>query len=209
MSSLQQTVQNPWVNYLVYGKRLFFKEQSIIFNQGVLGEGFYYIEKGLVKILSKTANNTDRILNVAGHGQLIGEQVIDDLPYFSTAVCHKDSIVYFFSKQDYRKMIQHHPEVITLLAQSLIQKEKLLLNNINITHSDTEFQIAHFLISLTNASRTKIVDLTQQELSHYVGLTRITIYKVFKRWTKEGIIFLQNRKIHILDYDALKSKLSA
>ncbi len=85
--------------------------------------------------------------------------------------------------------------MIVLLAQSLFLKEKLLLNNINTTSADTQYQIAYSLLYLMNCYQSNEINFTQQELSLYVGLTRITVYKVLKEWTTEGIVSIKNRKI--------------
>lgn len=199
------TLNQPWTDYLKYGKRLFYKKKSIIFQQGEVGTGFYYIYKGTVKIISVTPGEGKRILDIVGPGVLAGE--IDQSPYFSSAVCHEDCVLYYFSEQDYETLIYLHPEVTILFAQSLILKEKLLLNNINLTSTSTEYQIAHSLLYLMNSYRSKEINLTQQELAYYVGLTRVTIYKVLKKWASEGILSINKRKIYILDAIALKEKM--
>ena len=52
MSVLISNALLSWEDYLGYGKRLFYKESSVIFEQGEVGEGFYYIKDGLIKIIS-------------------------------------------------------------------------------------------------------------------------------------------------------------
>ncbi|MED3561977.1 Crp/Fnr family transcriptional regulator [Bacillus xiapuensis] len=196
------TLKQSWADYLKYGRRLFFKKKSYIFQQGHIGTGFYYIYKGIVKIISDTPGGGKRILDFVGSGVLAGE--IDHLPYFCSAVCHEDCVVYYFSEQDYHNLIQIHPEVTILFAESLILKEKLLLNNINVTSTSTESQIAQSLLYLMNSLESKEINLTQQELSFYTGLTRITIYKFLKIWASEGIVLISNRRIYIVDPKALK-----
>ena len=104
-------------------------------------------------------------------------------------------------------MTRKNPDVITLLAHSLILKEKLLINNINATGTDSDYQIAHSLLYLMESYQSKEINLTQQDLSSYVGLTRITVYKVLKSWASEGILSIKNRKIYIIDPNALRAKL--
>ena len=207
MHSLTKATLLTWENYLEYGKRQFFKGKSVIFQQGDAGNGFYYMKKGLIKIVSVKSARNERILDIVGPGCLIGEQAIDGLPYYSTSISHVDSVLYYYSNEDIEKLTQRDSDMISLLAQSLFSKEKLLLNNINATSADTQRQIAHSLLYLMNCCQSKEINLTQQELSLYVGLTRITIYKVLKEWAVEGIVSIQNRKIYILDPEVLKEKL--
>ncbi|EKN68437.1 hypothetical protein BABA_12360 [Neobacillus bataviensis LMG 21833] len=207
MNTLANDISLSWENYIKYGKRIFFKEKSIIFRQGDVGSGFYYVKKGLIKIVSGKSDKNERILDIAGPGLLIGEQTIDNLPYYSTAISHEDSVLYYFSEKDYEDLAQKDPNVIALLAHSLILKHRLLLNNINAKSADTDYQIAHSLLYLMESYKSKEINFTQQELSHYVGLTRITVYKVLKKWASDGILSIKNRKIYIIDTNALIEKL--
>ena len=108
-----------WENYLEYGKRQFYKEKSIIFRKGEVGNGFYYVEKGLIKIVSEKSNQKERMLDIVGSGFIIGEQALDDLPYYSTSISHMNSVLYYFSKNDIEQLTQKDPNMIVLLAQSL------------------------------------------------------------------------------------------
>lgn len=196
-----------WTDYLKFAKRVFFKKKSVIYQEGEIGDGFYYVEKGIVKIISNDSGEGKRILDIVGPGYLTGEHSIDGSPYFSTGVCQTDCVLYYFSKTDYQALTEKNPETITLFAQSLIHKKKLLLTNLNATSAVPKYQIAHSLLYLMIPFHGKEIDLTQQELSQYVGLTRITIYKILKKWSSEGILFTKDRKIYIENPDALREKL--
>ena len=89
------------------------------------------MEKGLIKIVSEKSDKNERILDIVGSGFIIGEQAIDGFPYYSTSISHVNSVLYYFSKKDIEKLTQKDPNMISLLAQSLILKDNLLLNNIN------------------------------------------------------------------------------
>ncbi|MFC5589751.1 Crp/Fnr family transcriptional regulator [Sporosarcina soli] len=207
MFTLTKNTLESWEDFLPYGKRQFFKAKTIIFRQGEIGSGFYFISKGIIKVCSLNPDTNERILDISGSGILIGEHTIDHLPYYSTAISHEDSILYYFSKIDYENLSQQYPEITLLFAKSIINKKKILLNNINARSASTEYQIARSLLYLMESYQGTEINLTQQELSHYVGLTRITVYKVLKEWISEGIISIKNRKLFILEPNSLKEKL--
>ncbi len=207
MFTVTKNSLESWEDFLPYGKRQFFKAKTTIFKQGEIGPGFYYIQKGIIKVYSINPAINERILDISGPGILIGEHTIDHLPYYSTAISHEDCILYFFSKVDYEDLSQQHPEITLLFAKSLINKKKILLNSINAHSASPEYQIARSLIYLMESYQGTEINLTQQELSHYVGLTRITVYKVLKDWISEGIISIKNRKIFILEPNGLKEIL--
>lgn len=207
MFTLTKNSLESWEDFLPYGKRMFFKAKTIIYREGDTGHGFYYIKKGIVKVYSLNPDTNERILDISGPGILIGEHTFDHLPYYSTAISHEDSILYYFTNKDFENLSQHHPEITLLFTKSLMNKTKILLNNINASSASTEYQIAHSLKYLMETYQSTEINLTQQELSHYVGLTRITVYKVLREWLSEGIISIKNRKIYILDINGLNNKL--
>lgn len=207
MFTLTKNTLDSWEDILPYGKRIFIKAKTIIFRQGEMGQGFYYIEKGIIKVCSLNTDTNERILDITGPGILIGEHTIDQLPYYSTAISHEDSVLYYFTKEDYENLSQHYPEITLLFAKSLINKKKILLNIINDRSASAEYQIARSLIYLMESYQNTEINLTQQELSHYVGLTRITVYKILKEWVSEGVISIKNRKIFILNPNDLNEKL--
>ncbi|MFS0646431.1 Crp/Fnr family transcriptional regulator [Siminovitchia sp. 179-K 8D1 HS] len=129
MLALTVSPLKTWEDFIPYGKRKFLRAKTIIFRQGEIEPGFYYVKKGIVKIFTMKPDINKRILDVAGPGMLIGEHTMDQLPCFSTAISHEDSILYHFTKMDYEELSRKHPEITLLFAQSLIHKKKLLLNN--------------------------------------------------------------------------------
>lgn len=204
MFTKENSASSSWESLLKFGKRQFVKRKTILYKHGQIGKGFYYIDKGLFKIVSPTTDGGDRILDVAGPHSLIGEQAGDQQPYFSTAVALEDSIVYYITFDDYRHLAKHHPDLMKLFAHSLIQKVHLLLNEINSKTLTSEHQVAYTLLKLSESCKKYEIQLTQQELADYTGLTRITIYKILKKWKEEHLIDIKNRRFLILQPEALK-----
>lgn len=193
--------------YIRYAERMFVKKKTTLYLQGDIGNGFYYIMDGLIKISTIDFKENTRILDITSSGQIIGEQVLNEKPYFSTATVLKDSILYYFSIPTYYQLIQKHPEVKNYITNSIIDKVKLLLSDINVKSIPTENQVAYCLVKLLEIYNNVEIHLTQQELSDYTGLTRITIYKVLKKWEEDGLLQIKNRKIYILKPNMLKKYL--
>lgn len=194
---------NSWESFLRYGERQFLKRKSIIYKQGDIGKGFYYINNGLIKISTFTTERGDRILDIKGSGFLIGEQAIDQMPYFSSAIAIEDSVVYYFSFEIYKELMKY-PDFVLLFANSVIQKEKTLLDGLNLKTVTSHKQVAISLLKLMVSCQTNEIKLTQQELADYVGLTRVTVYKIVKKWKCNQLIDIINRRFIILRPDMLK-----
>lgn len=196
-----------WEHYFKYGERIFTKGNTTIYTQGLIGDGFYFLQKGLVKIVTTNSNGMERILHIEGAGQVFGEQAFDKKPYFSSAVTVMDSVLYYFSCKRFNELIVSDHELLNLVLNAAIQKVQILADDIMLKSIPAEKQIAIMLLKIMHTSNDDRIYLTQQELSKYTGLTRITVYKTLKKWKEEGLIEVKNRMIIIKQPDKLKQPL--
>jgi len=193
-----------WESFLHAGTRQFWKGKSIIYHQGERGDGFYYLHKGLVKIVASTLKGNERILNIVVPGQLLGVQSMDRQTHFTTAIAVKNSVLYHFSCEQFADMMTKHPDLLHLFSQTLNQKMRILLYAINLKALTAEEQIAALLLNICEDHKNHEVPLTQQDLANCTGLTRITVYKTLKQWKEDGIIEMEKRKFIIKRPDLLK-----
>ncbi|MGG0240274.1 Crp/Fnr family transcriptional regulator [Bacillus rhizoplanae] len=194
-----------WNEYLKFGTRQFFKEKTVVYEQGTIGDGFYYVHKGLVKVITSTTKESDRMLNIVVPGQLLGVQTMDRQVHFTTAITAKDSILYYFSYEKFQELISLHPTLLNLFAKTVIQKMHILTEQIHLNTHSAEKQIASILLNICYEFKNYEVLLTQQDLVKCTGLTRVTVYKILKQWQKENIIDIQKRKFIIINPDLLRN----
>ncbi len=53
--------ENNFKNYLMYGKRQYMKSKNVVYEQGDMGEGFYYLDSGLIKVIHSTPLGRTRV----------------------------------------------------------------------------------------------------------------------------------------------------
>ncbi|MBP1965010.1 Crp/Fnr family transcriptional regulator [Paenibacillus aceris] len=195
---------DQWQQVLKYGNRQFFKKKSVIYRQGAAGDGFYFLHSGIVKIVASTSTGKERMLNIVVPGQLVGVHTIDRQTHFTTAITAKDSVLYHFSSERFKDLMTEQPELVHLVAQTIIQKMRVLLFAINMKTLSTEGQIALILLNLFDDFKNYEIPLSQQELANCTGLTRITVYKILRQWKEAGIIEMKERAFMIKRPDLLK-----
>lgn len=194
-----------WEDYLKFGTRKFIRKKEHIYTQGTKGDGFYFLHKGLVKIVTVTATEKERVLNIVIPNQLLGVQSLDQKTHFTTAVAVKDSVVYHFSSVEFKELMLQDPDLYKLFSKSVIHKMKILLDRINMNTLTSEQRIALLLQNVCDEFKNYEIPLSQQDLSCCTGLTRITVYKVLKEWKEKGIIEVLNKKYFIKKPDFLKN----
>lgn len=189
-------------SYLENGSRLFVKRNTVIYEQGTTGDGFYLVNEGKIKISMKVFNKKNRILEILGKGQLFGEQSLDQNSYFSTATALENSVVYYFTSKQFQDLVIKSKYFRNLFYSSMINKLKQLGAIIQLKSLSVEVQLANSLLELCHKYNSCEIPLNQQQLSNYTGLTRITIYKIVKEWKdlrliieKEGKLFIGNPKL--------------
>ncbi|SDH61752.1 cAMP-binding domain of CRP or a regulatory subunit of cAMP-dependent protein kinases [Aneurinibacillus thermoaerophilus] len=203
MATIFETEYN-WEPYLKYGTRQFVKRKTVIYNQGSIGDGFYYLHKGLVRIVTSTVKGRKRILNIVVPGQILGIQSLDQYAHFTTAVTVKDCVLYYFPRDQFKDLIMIYPDLRNLFAQTIIHKMRILLEGIKLNTLSSEQQIAILLLNIYDDFKNYKVPLSQQDLANCTGLTRITVYKILKQWREDKIIQIQNRRFIIKRPELLK-----
>ena len=196
-----------WESCLNFGTRQFFKEKTCIYQQGTTGDGFYYIQQGLIKVTTTTAIGKERLLNIGIPGQLLGVQAMDRQPHFTTATAVNDSILYFFSCEHFQKLIKYQPSILNMFIKTVIHKMHILADKIYLDTLLPEQQLSVILLNICYEFKNFEVPLTQQDLTKCTGLTRITIYKILKQWKEEEIIEIHGKKFIIKKPDELKKLL--
>jgi CRP-like cAMP-binding protein len=193
-----------WETCLQFGTRQFFKEKKSIYQQGTMGDGFYYIQKGLVKVTTTTTNGKERMLNIAIPGQLLGIQAMDQKPHFTTATAVYDTVLYYFDCDHFQKLITYQPSILHMFIKTVIHKMHILADKIYLDTLTPEQQLSVILLNICYEFKNYEVTLSQQDLTKCTGLTRITIYKILKQWKEEDIIQVHGKKIIIKKTDELK-----
>ena len=197
--------EKSWDPYLQYGQRQFYRQKEVVYREKEDGaEGFYYLQKGLIKISTTVHTGESRIIDIINGETPFGEQTADGTIYFSTASVIEDSIVYYFQYKKIALMMQEDPRFSRLFYQSLAEKLETLSNNILFHTLPSEKVLARTLLLLSDKFGTEVIPFTQTDLSCYTNLSRVTVYNVFKKWNDQ-IVSIHNKKIHIYNKQLLRN----
>ncbi|HZG80966.1 MAG TPA: Crp/Fnr family transcriptional regulator [Brevibacillus sp.] len=197
-----------WKPYLARGLKKTYPPKTILFHQGEIGNGFYYLEDGEVKIQLTSFKGDERIIDIVTPGELFGEAGIKKEPYFSTAYVMKPSTLFYFSNEVFQQICREHPSAIDIFLQSLIRKERLLAEIVAQENRSFEQKLAFFLLKLYNKNKDTNIAINQISLSNYIGTSRITVYKILQQWEKKEIVTVSNRSIQINDLNRLRAILN-
>ncbi|MFP7732221.1 Crp/Fnr family transcriptional regulator [Priestia aryabhattai] len=191
-----------WRPFLKYGQMIKLEENTTIYYQGEDGKGFYYLDKGSVKITLLTEKGAERTVNYVPEGMLLGENGINKEPYLTTAITITPSVLYYFTNEVMLKIYEEEPKAVILFTNSLLYKFRLLAEIITFLNLPVEQQMAHYLLKLVKENEE--FPFNQTSFARYVGTSRITVNKIIQKWSKEKLIELSNQKIYIKNISKLK-----
>lgn len=195
-------LKNRWEPFLKYGQILELAKNKVVYRQGEVGRGFYYLHKGEIKITLLSDNGNERIINMVPPGMLFGEHGVQHEPYLTGAITTCPSTIYFFSDDVMATICKEHPQAAAIYTDSLIYKFRVLAEIISLLDSPVEQQMAYYLLKLVQENGS--ISMNQTSFAKYIGSSRITVNQVFQKWKQHGYIKLSNRQILILDIDKMK-----
>ena len=191
-----------------YKTRHFYKENSVIYLEGSYDNHFYFIKKGLIKIITTTSKGNEKILNIVYPGQFIGMQAFNH-KHLTTAIAIKDSVLYRFCFDNINELISSNPEFLNIITNSIRHNTSVLLKNLYIDTMDAKQRLSYLILLYVNDFENDRIALTISDFTKYTGLTRVRVYQILKEWETKGIISIQGKHFYILNLNYLENILKS
>ena len=191
-----------------------YRKDMIIFMEDELGEGFYYVKSGKVKILHTALDGREHIIHILGSGEVFAEVLLFQKGgYPATAIALEDSVIGVIKNSDLEQAVLTYPSIalqlIKVLSQKLLQAQMQIKA---LAFSDTYARTAENLVNLARkyGKQTELgleidIDMTRQELANLVGTSRETVTRALSSLKKAQIIDLADHKIIVLQWDKLEN----
>lgn len=94
----------------------------MLYRQGDEIGGFYYLKAGKIIISILRKDGYERIIDFVYPESLLGEQMVNDEPAFTTAKAQVDSTLYFFQKINLKSCVKLTQKQQVNLASPLFEK---------------------------------------------------------------------------------------
>ncbi len=108
-----------------------FKEGEIIFMEHEVGDRFYFVQKGSVKI-TKIVKDVENVICIVAENDFFGEMaILDDAPRSATAIANEDSTLVELQKGNFEQLLATNSAMamkfISMFAKRIINTERQLL----------------------------------------------------------------------------------
>lgn len=184
-----------------YAKYTTLKRGATIASKGDPGTSLFAIISGTVKISVSSPDGRNAILNLIGPGEIFGEvAVLDGQSRTADVIANSNCELFIIDRRDFIPFVRSHPALAMKLIELLCERLRWTSDQVEqVILLDLPGRLASALLRLTEKHRTarggRTVDVTQQEISEMVGMTRESINKQLRAWAARDWIRLEHGAI--------------
>ena len=192
--------------------RVYEKGQMILLEES-MGETFFIITQGAVKVTRLSADGREVILAILGESDFFGEMsLLDGEGRSANIVANEDAKVLTLSRNDFLDCLESYPKIAIALLEELatrLRKSDQQIESLSL--SDSEHRIGITLIRLASELGTikqghvTVKNLPyQQDIANMAGTSRETVSRTLKLLEDKKLVRRENRNLTIYNYDAFR-----
>ena len=192
--------------------RVYEKGQMILLEES-MGETFFIITQGAVKVTRLSAEGREVILAILGESDFFGEMsLLDGEGRSANIVANEDAKVLTLSRNDFLDCLESYPKIAIALLEELatrLRKSDQQIESLSL--SDSEHRIGIALIRLAGELGTikqghvTVKNLPyQQDIANMAGTSRETVSRTLKLLEDKKLVRRENRNLTIYNYDAFR-----
>jgi CRP-like cAMP-binding protein len=192
--------------------RVYEKGQMILLEES-MGETFFIITQGAVKVTRLSADGREVILAMLGESDFFGEMsLLDGEGRSANIVANEYAKVLTLSRSDFLDCLESYPKIaIALLEELAIRLRKSDQQIESLSLSDSEHRIGITLIRLAGELGTikqghvTVKNLPyQQDIANMAGTSRETVSRTLKLLEDKKLVRRKNRNLTIYNFDAFR-----
>jgi CRP/FNR family transcriptional regulator, cyclic AMP receptor protein len=188
-----------------------YRKGQIIFLEEETGNYMYLVLSGKVKVSKAGTGGKETILAIHRTGDFFGEMsLLDGKTSPATVSAMEDAKIISVSGSDFHKYLLHNEKVMLQIINVLCARLRQVWQTQSLSSSTADARIRMGIYQLAKRHGIRdahgtIIDLkiTHQELAEMVGTSRETVTRVLARLKDEGILEIDQRRMTLLDADAL------
>jgi len=189
-----------------------YKKDEMVFREGGIPAGIFYLVSGKVKKYKTTAKGSEQIFYVCAAGELLGyHAVLSQEHYPDSAATIEESEITFIPKENFLKVLQASSIFSNRLLKTLGHEFSVFINNItNLATKSVRERIALNLLILDekfriteNQETPGEINMSRTDLANMVGTAKETLVRLLQEFKKDGLIETNGRIIRVINKKAI------
>jgi CRP/FNR family transcriptional regulator len=197
-------VASPTVRRLKAGETLFMEGAPTAF--------IYVVRTGTLKLFRTAEDGYEQVFGFVHRGDLLGCDALSGARHLLAAVALEDASVLAISLSGFYGLAQQLPAfgrgAMSAVSHSMI--ELIRLSDM-VAAVSAEVRLARFLVHLSRrmaaggrSESSLRLQMTRRDIGSYLGVAHETVSRSFAALAEAGLIDVEQRKVEILDPDALQ-----
>jgi len=187
---------------------------DIILMEDEVGDTFFIIMEGSVKVTKDSEDGREVILAVLSNGNFFGEiSLLDGKTRSANAISLEKTKLMILKRHDFLNLIKEFPQIsISLLSELANRIRKTDAQVENLAFSDAEKRVGISILSISEQlgviknGSVHIPKLPfQQDIANMAGTTRETVSRMLKILEKKKLIIRNSHKLSFVDYTKFKN----
>jgi CRP/FNR family transcriptional regulator len=208
---IDKCCSKEWIDFIESRKKIIsFKKNEFIFKAGEQTQGLFFIDTGRVKITYKQYDGSDRLIRLATKGDVLGHRGFGgNWTYPISAYALENTSTLFMSIDTFNTIAKTNPSFTYNLM--MFFAEELRKSEAKIKHYPVKNLVARALFDnyrafgFENKNSNKLAyTLSRKDIASKAGTTYETVIRTLANFSKNNIIKIEGKSIHILDLKQLK-----
>lgn len=188
----------------------FLRRNTVLYSEGSRINGFYCIEKGIIKIFKTGIDGKEQIIRFAKSGDIIGfRSIMSKELACTTAQVIEDATTCYFSGESLIYLVKNNGnfslELMQLTCKELGEANAYITD---IAQKTVRERLAEILIHLKDEfgldeNAYLQISLTREELANIVGTATESVIRLLSEFRQDALIELNGRKIKLINIPAL------
>jgi CRP-like cAMP-binding protein len=183
-----------------------YKKGEIIFREGGIPTGIFYVKSGRVKKYKATVKGGEQIFYICSDGELLGYHALLGEDYYpDSAATIEDSEITFIPKESFLTVLKHSTILSNRLLKALGHEFSLFINSItNLATKTVRERLAFALLVLEEKFKKsgKVnaaieISMSRTDLANMVGTAKETLVRLLQEFKRSGLIVTTSKTIRI------------
>jgi CRP/FNR family transcriptional regulator len=188
-----------------------FSAGAILFLEGEIAEGFYYIYTGWLKEVKSSPEGREQILQVLGAGEIVNYMAIFvDRPNPATVIALEPTEIWVLQRKAFYSALAIHPDLALRVAGALADQVAHLTQLVSdLSLQSVETRLAQRLLDQAESDvvyRQRWA--TQAEIAAQLGTVPDVLSRALRKLGDEKLIRVERNQIYILDRPGLTAKIA-
>lgn len=185
-----------------------YKKGEIIFREGGIPTGIFYIRSGRIKKYKTTMKGGEQIFYLCCEGELLGyHALLSEEHYPDSAATIEEAEITFIPKENFLHVLRNSTALSNTLLKALGHEFSLFINSItNLATKSVRERLAFTLLILDekfkssdHPGKASQINLSRTDLANMVGTAKESLVRLLQEFKRAGLIEKTDKTIRIID----------